>query len=110
MAPLEFMSEDTSSFSARVVQTIDRVLLQNIGRRIVIVAHQQVINAYMAHWLKSPMDDMLPSLHHTSITTVRAADDRRNFVTINDFAHCQAIQQNSDTNPLYSSKPKAARL
>ena len=42
MAPLEFMSEDTSSFSARVVQTIDRVLLQNIGRRIAIVAHQHV--------------------------------------------------------------------
>jgi probable phosphoglycerate mutase len=107
--PLAHLSEDSDFFTARVVQAIDKILLDNIGNRIAIVAHQQVINAYLAHCFKSPMDDFLQSLHHTSITTLRAADERRNFITINDFAHCTAIQSaETDTNPLYQSKAKAA--
>ena len=83
--------EDADAFRARVVRAIDSVIDANIGQRVVIACHGGVINAYLAHLLRSAYDHLV-SVHHTSITVVRAADTRRELLTINDYAHVMPIQ------------------
>jgi len=83
--------EDAEAFRARVVGAIDAVIDANIGHRVVIACHGGVINAYLAHLLRSAYDHLV-SVHHTSITVVRAADTRRELLTINDYAHVMPIQ------------------
>lgn len=83
--------EDADAFRARVVRAIDAVIDANIGQRVVIACHGGVINAYLAHLLRSAYDHLV-SVHHTSITVVRAADTRRELLTINDYAHVMPIQ------------------
>lgn len=83
--------EDPDAFKARVTAALDRLALDNVGQRIAIVCHGGVINAYLAHLLRSSYDHLVP-VHHTSITVVRAADTRRELLTINDYAHVMAVQ------------------
>ena len=50
-----------------------------------------------SHALVSALD-MPCTLHHTSITTVRAMDDLRRVVQVNDHEHVRAFQ--TDLNPI----------
>ena len=84
-------SEDADVFKARVISTIDRIALENVGSRVAVACHGGVINAYLSHCLSSSYDHVI-SVHHTSITTVRAADTRRAVLTANDFAHVLPFQ------------------
>ena len=84
-------TEDVEAFRNRVVDAIERIAMDNIGRRIAIVCHGGVINTYLSHLLQSPFDHLVP-VHHTSITVVRAADTRRVILTINDYHHVMPIQ------------------
>jgi len=83
--------EDGDAFRRRVVGAIDRIAAENIGHRVAVACHGGVINAYLAELFQSGYDHLV-SVHHTSITVIRAADDRRAVLTINDYSHVMAIQ------------------
>ncbi len=83
--------EDPVAFKSRVVNSIDGLIEQNLGRRIAVACHGGVINAYLSHLTGSPYDNLV-TVHHTSITTVRGADTRRALLTINDYSHVMDFQ------------------
>lgn len=88
-------SEDPKAFRTRVRSTIDDIAAAHVGHRVVVACHGGVINSYLAGIFGSPYDNVV-SVHHTSITTVRAADDRRAVVAVNDFAHVLPFQDGLD--------------
>lgn len=83
--------EDVEAWKRRVIGAIDRIAEQNEGHRVVIACHGGVINAYLARIFRSAYDHLVP-VHHTSITVVRAADRRREVLTINDYSHVMSFQ------------------
>ena len=84
-------AEDREQFRARVRTAIDEIALQNEGRRVAVVCHGGVINAYLSEILGSRYDQIIP-VHHTAISVVRAADSRRSVLTINDYSHVHSVQ------------------
>lgn len=84
-------SEDAEAFKVRIVAAIDRIIEESIGERVAVVCHGGVINSYLSHLLKSAYDHLV-AVHHTSITVVRAADTRRELLTINDYSHVMPFQ------------------
>lgn len=84
-------SEDPEAFKSRVVAALDKIIDENHGHRVAVACHGGVINAYLSHLLGSAYDHLV-SVHHTSITVVRAADVRRELLTINDYSHVMAVQ------------------
>lgn len=83
--------EDPEAFKRRIVAALDKIIEENHGQRIAVACHGGVINAYLSHLLGSAYDHLV-SVHHTSITVVRAADTRRELLTINDYSHVMAVQ------------------
>jgi probable phosphoglycerate mutase len=83
--------EDPAAFRQRVVGAIDRIIEQSIGMRVAVVCHGGVINTYLSHLFRSAYDHLV-AVHHTSITVVRAADTRREVLTINDYSHVMPFQ------------------
>jgi probable phosphoglycerate mutase len=83
--------EDVAQFRTRILATIDRIASTHVGSRVAVACHGGVINAYLSHCLGFRFDNVMP-LHHTSITTVRAADTRRVVLSTNDFAHVRDFQ------------------
>jgi probable phosphoglycerate mutase len=84
-------SEDADAFKARIVAAIDAIIEQSMGTRVVVACHGGVINGYLSHLMRSAYDHLV-SVHHTSITVVRAADTRRELLTINDYSHVMPFQ------------------
>lgn len=90
-------AEDVRAFRRRIVAAFDRIIAECTGQRVVVACHGGVIAAYLAELWESPLD--LPvRIHHTSITTVRAADVRRAVHRVNDYDHVLPIQ--TEVNPL----------
>lgn len=83
--------EDGEAFKRRVTAAIDTIAAESVGMRVVIACHGGVINAYLSVLFQSAYDHLVP-VHHTSITVVRAADTRREVLTINDYSHVMAFQ------------------
>lgn len=83
--------EDSEEFKARIVAAIDRIAAENVGHRVAVACHGGVINSYLSHLFASDYDALV-SVHHTSITVIRAADTRRVALTINDYSHVMAVQ------------------
>lgn len=91
-------SEDLEAFRGRVVQSLEGLLGHHVGERIVVVCHSGVINTYLSYLLKSELD-LLVRVHHTSISVVRGADERRAVIAINDFDHVLPFQSSvNDSN------------
>ena len=84
-------SEDPDVWRARVLAAVDGIVARHQGERVAVVCHGGVIQSLLSACLHSTRDQILP-LHHTSITTVRAADARRVVLGVNDFAHVHAVQ------------------
>lgn len=84
-------AEDVHTFRERILRSLNRVAAENHGHRVVVVAHGGVINVYLSELFGSAYDQLVP-LHHTSITTVRAAEDRRVVMSINDYEHVFSVQ------------------
>ena len=84
-------SDDPAAFRARVRQGIESIAADHGGQRVAVACHGGVINAFLAHLFGSPLDTVV-SVHHTSITTVRAAGDRWAVVAVNDYAHVLPFQ------------------
>lgn len=84
-------AEPREQFRARVVAELDRIAASHVGDRVVVACHGGVINAYLAHVMETELDTVC-TVHHTSITTVRAMDDLRRVVQVNDHAHVREFQ------------------
>ncbi len=84
-------TEDGEAFKTRIVATLDTIIAENHGHRVVVACHGGVIEAYLSYLLGSAFDHVV-AVHHTSITVVRAADTRRELLTINDYSHVMPIQ------------------
>ncbi len=84
-------AERRATFQATVVAAIERAIAGAEARRLAVVCHGGVINAYLAHVLQ--LDRMLffePA--YTSISRVRASrDGRRQLVSINEAAHLRDV-------------------
>ena len=90
-------AESADAFRRRVISGIDLIIEQHQGQRVVLACHGGVINTYLSHIWQSPLDQVC-SLHHSSITTIRGADDARRVLQVNDYAHVLAFQDG--LNPL----------
>ncbi len=83
--------EDVDVFRERVFGAFDRIVDESVGMRVVVACHGGVINAILSRVLGSVFDHLV-SVHHTSITVLRAADTRRFLLTINDYSHVMEFQ------------------
>ncbi len=90
-------AEPGEEFQARVLATIDEIIAAHHGQRVVVACHGGVINTVLAHVLRSTIDNLI-KVHHTSVSVVRGADDRRVAISVNDYAHVLPLQD--AVNPL----------
>lgn len=82
------VDEDPSIFKARVVATVEDMIAQHPGGRVVVVCHGGVINQYLAHVLgiETHVGFFYPK--YTSIHRVMAArSGERSIVSINEASH-----------------------
>jgi broad specificity phosphatase PhoE len=78
--------EASRSFRLRVVLALESLLSQHPGRRILIVTHSSLINAYLSMVLDIPRD-MFFAPEPTSVSVVRSHNDLYAVRAINDTAH-----------------------
>jgi probable phosphoglycerate mutase len=90
-------AEPREEFRARVTNSIDQIMADHVGQRVVVACHGGVINAYLAHLFESELDNVC-TIHHTSITTVRGMDELRRTVQVNDHEHVRSFQ--TEINPI----------
>jgi probable phosphoglycerate mutase len=90
-------AEPPREFRTRIVHAIDEILARHVGERVVVACHGGVINGYLAHSMRSELDTPC-TIHHSSITTVRAMGDQRRVVQVNDHAHVLAFQDTLNPN------------
>ncbi len=81
-------TEPSASIRARMRDATDDLLAACSGQRIAVVSHAGAINAYIASLLGLAHDFFFPA-GNTSISIVRARDERRLIVTLNDIAHLE---------------------
>lgn len=73
-------------FRRRAVQTIERVLANHPAKRVVVVTHASVINAYVSMLLSIPAD-LFFTPEHTSISVIRWREGRYALRCLNDLSH-----------------------
>jgi len=78
-------------FRDRVFRTIEKIAADHVGQRVAVACHGGVIGTYLS-LLWGADKDMVVHVHHTSITTVRAMDDYRRVIAVNDFSHVLPFQ------------------
>ena len=77
-----------NEFKTRVVQSIEDIIVQNPGGRVVVVCHGGVINQYLAHVLQIETQVGFFYPQYTSIHRVAASrSGKRSIVSINEAAH-----------------------
>ncbi len=79
-------SESSAEFRRRVINVIETIISDHAGRRVAVVCHGGVINAYVSHVIGSKYD-MLFRPAHTSISIVASADGIHTLYTLNDVHH-----------------------
>ena len=79
------------AFRDRVHSTIERIAADHVSQRVVVACHGGVIGTYLAQLWGADLDNPC-HVHHTSITTVRAMDDYRRVIAVNDFRHVLPFQ------------------
>lgn len=79
-------SESSYEFRKRTVNAIEAIIAENEGRRVVVVCHGGVINAYVAHIIGVEAD-MFFRPAHTSVNVVAAGDGIRALHCLNDIHH-----------------------
>lgn len=79
-------AETSTLLRARLTSAMDRIIATHPGQRVLIVSHAGAINAYLAALLGISQDYFFPTAN-TSISVVRAQDERRMLFSLNDIAH-----------------------
>jgi probable phosphoglycerate mutase len=84
---------DPKTFSAVVVEAVERLIDAHPGQTVAVVCHGGVINAYMAHVLgREPGSPMFFEPAYTSITRVLASRaGHRQVKTLNEHAHVRTL-------------------
>lgn len=82
-------TESSQAIRTRMREGLDAIVAAHSGQRVAVVSHAGAINAYLASLLGLSSDFFFPA-GNTSISIVRARDERRLIVTINDIAHLEA--------------------
>lgn len=89
---LEDLDVDRVEFQAAVVRAVERVIDANAGRKVGVVCHGGVINAYLAHILEIPKLLWFEP-GYTSINRVAASRaGHRSVVALNELAHLRNIE------------------
>jgi broad specificity phosphatase PhoE len=78
--------EKSKAFRLRVVLALESLLAKHPGRRIVVVSHSSLINAYLSMVLDIPRDVFF-SPEPTSVSVVRSHNDLYAVRAVNDTAH-----------------------
>lgn len=78
--------ESSKEFRKRVVDTMNSIVEQHVGQRVIVFCHGGVINAYAAEVLGLDKEFFFPTAN-TSITIIRANTERRVLYVLNDIAH-----------------------
>ena len=74
-----------------VVNAVESAIVAQEGKRIAIVCHGGVINAYLAHLISS-RSDMFFRPAHTAVSVVRAGRRRRVLHSLNDVHHLSTAE------------------
>ena len=82
-------TEPSHDVRSRMDEALNAIVAAHPGARVAVVSHAGAINAYLASLLELRSDFFFPA-GNTSISIVRARDDRRLLVTVNDIAHLEA--------------------
>ena len=90
-------------FRRRAVRTIERVLASNPAKRVVIVTHGSVINAYLSMLLGIPAD-LFFAPEHTSVSAVRWRDGRYAVRCLNDLSHLSPTREVSGDRELFTAR------
>ncbi|HSS11347.1 MAG TPA: histidine phosphatase family protein [Acidimicrobiales bacterium] len=83
-------TETSAEFRHRVVTSVEGILAEHAGERVVIACHGGVINAYVGHLL-GLVEDMFFRPGHGSISRVLVGDNRRVVHTLNEIHHLAAV-------------------
>ncbi|MGC2129467.1 MAG: histidine phosphatase family protein [Candidatus Aquilonibacter sp.] len=83
-------TESSEAIRARMRSAIDEIVAAHSGARVAVVSHAGSINAYVASLLGLQSDFFFPT-GNTSISIVRARDERRLLVSLNDIAHLERL-------------------
>ena len=82
---------DPATFKAVVVEAVERVIKANPGKKVAVVCHGGVINAYFAHMLNLDFP-MFFEPAYTSISRVLASSGgHRQVKSINEHAHVREL-------------------
>lgn len=84
-------TEQSPSIRARMHDAIEAIIERHSGERVAVISHAGAINAYIAALLGLSHDFFFPA-GNTSITVVRARENKRLVVTLNDIAHLEYAQ------------------
>lgn len=82
-------SEPSAVFKRRAVNAVEAIIAAHPGRRIAVVCHGGVINAYLGHLIATPYD-MFFRPAHASISLAVAGQGRRAVRSLNDVHHLRA--------------------
>lgn len=77
-------------FRRRVFQAIDAIIAAETGRRVVVVTHASVINAYLSALL-GIQRDLFFAPDYASITVLRSLGDLYALRRLNDIAHLEGL-------------------
>jgi probable phosphoglycerate mutase len=88
---LDDFSVDPDEFRSAVVGAVERVIDANAGRKVAVVCHGGVINAYLGHVLGIErvlwFEPRYTSIHRVQASRAGA----RSVVTVNEFAHLRGL-------------------
>jgi probable phosphoglycerate mutase len=89
---LEDLDVDPQAFQKGIVQAVERVIAANPGRKVGVVCHGGVINAYVAHILDIPKL-LFFEPGYTSINRIAASRaGHRSVVALNELAHLRNVE------------------
>ncbi len=84
--------ENLQSVQARVVPVFTRLLAENRGRRIVVVAHNVVNRCYLVHLLGIPVSQYrIITQDNCGVTLLRHWEDKTKIVTLNAVFHLDGL-------------------
>ena len=83
-------TESSESIRCRMRASIDAIVSEHGGKRVVAVSHAGAINAYLADVLGMEADFFFPAAN-TSISIVRGHGDQRLLISLNDIAHLHKL-------------------
>jgi broad specificity phosphatase PhoE len=94
--------EASRAFRLRVVQALEAIIGRHSARRVVVVTHTSVINAYLSMVLDIPRDVFFAP-DYASLTTLRVSEGQYALQGLNDTSHLASGKASSGLLP--SVKP-----